>query len=136
MALALRQVETRADAADWLPVDEAAELLGLSTRRLQQIATANAGKGLAYKSPPRGGLGKPVWWLHRSIDKRLTRYPKRQDRDQLEREALSVRFPQHVCEQAHRRLQWLQRWRTLCGDPTEHAGLRTRRDNRGRGQAR
>ncbi len=110
---------------DWITVDQAAVLTGQSLRRLQQRALAATGRGLARKGPPPTGTGKAVWWVHRSLDVRLTRYPDRPTRDDRERESLLDRHPAHHVELAYRKAHWLHVWRDRCRRPRP-AGLTDR----------
>ncbi len=110
---------------DWITVDQAAVLTGQSLRRWQQRALAASQQGKARKGPPPTGTGKAVWWVHRSLDARLTRYPDRPTRDDRERESLLDRHPAHHVELAYRKAHWLHVWRDRCRRPRP-AGLTDR----------
>jgi len=105
---------TSVSGSDYLPIDEAAALTGLSVRRWRQIATAQAARGsLAFQAPPRSGTGKPVWWVHRCLDPRLAACSTHDIRADRVRESLLARFPAHHVEAAYRKYRWLRRWRGL-----------------------
>ncbi|MDO8632533.1 MAG: DDE-type integrase/transposase/recombinase [Phycisphaerales bacterium] len=119
MALAARQLPASA-TDDWLRVDDAAALTNESERTWQFKAQSEAraardGKrtSLAVKRTPGGG-GKPVWFVHRCIDPRLSKFPTRDAREDRERVALIARYPQHKVEQAWTKARWLQCWRDEC----------------------
>lgn len=117
MAQAARQLDTRA-GDDWVTAEQAAELTGLSVRAWQlrarsEAAKSRGGRTLAYKAPPVGG-GKSVWFVHRSLDSRLSRCPARKTRDERTVEALSAKFASHAVDKACRKNRWVQRWKELC----------------------
>jgi len=119
MALAARQLELAA-SDDWLRVDDAAALVSEPERtwRFKAASEARAARDgkrspLAVKRTPESG-GKPVWFVHRSIDPRLTRCPTRDAREEREHVVLIARYPQHKIDGAYRKARWLHRWRAEC----------------------
>ncbi len=113
MSEALRKSQP-ADEKDWLPIDEAAELTRTSNRNVRRIALRAAARGLARQRAPRSGKGKPVWWLHRSVHPKLTRYPTKESRDDKARPVLLEQFAQHHVERAYRKTHWMMKWRSAC----------------------
>jgi len=110
-------------AADdrWVTVDEAARLAGESVwtwrRRATALGERSSRRGsapLARKAPPPGGRGKRCWWVHRSIDPRLAKAPKRATREDRERAALEAKYPPHKVALAYKRARWLNEWRRRC----------------------
>lgn len=102
---------------DFVPIDEASELTTLSVRVWRRRAIKEAATGsLAYRAAPRTGKGRPVWWVHRSLDPRLASCPTRCTRDELARASLLERFPAHHVELAYRKYHWLMAWRRLCNE--------------------
>ena len=117
------RLETFPDPTDWLTVRQAARLTGSSARtwrwrakRAWSQAQDDGRRPLARKASPRSGRGKAVWYVHRSLDPRLS---LRQTQVLQARPALSARYPQHVVARALRRNHWLKRWRTLCAEPRD-----------------
>lgn len=123
---ALRQPIAEFDPADWITVDEAAARTGLSLRHWQRIAARQAARqaartaasgsfssstGLARLGLPVSGRGKPVWWVHRSIDPRLARVID--DEVRLQRDADQLREGDSAVslDRAHRRARWMHEWR-------------------------
>ena len=117
-ALAIRRSELATSAADWLPIPEAARLTGVNARTWQWRCRHDlAAKGLARLAPPPDSNGKPIWWIHRSVDRRLTQDADHRDLDALAE--LSSYHEQHV-RIAQRKLHWItvlersrSRYRTL-----------------------
>jgi transposase InsO family protein len=101
---------------DWLPLDQAAALIGISERHLRRLAEAKAGVGLAQKRPPVMGHGKSTWWLHCSVHPALSRTPSHQTREDRARAALDVDHPPHVVDRAYRKAHWLRAWRAAIAD--------------------
>ncbi len=121
MAALKHNAATMADAADWITVEEAASLTKESERTWQRRAQRASETALREGRSPQaklagshGGRGRSAWWVHRSMDRRLTRFPSKESREDRAREALSKRYPQHQIDQAYRRAYWLREWRTLC----------------------
>ncbi|MBI4716593.1 MAG: transposase [Planctomycetes bacterium] len=120
MAQAIRQSESNPTAGDWLTVDEAAALTGESPRtwqrraawEAQQAATRNR-QSLALLRRPADG-GRPSWYVHRSLDPVLTRFPAPDERTQRALPTLRTRYPDAKVDEARVRFAWLQRWRELC----------------------
>jgi len=113
MPAAQRQLAPR-DPADWIGVDEAASLTGVTSRAWQlRCKHKLASTGLAeLRTPPHGG--KPVWYISRAVDARLSRCVDRETRDARDRAALVTRHPEHIVERASRKLYWVRRWRKAC----------------------
>ena len=119
MAMALRNPnrarQEAGESDDWLPIDEAAALIGDPPRTVRWRARAQwVRAGLAKLAPPRNGQGRPTWWVHRGADHRLARCPTRDTRDQRLRDALSATHPAHLVDRALRKNHWLQAWRSAC----------------------
>lgn len=112
MALAVPYTANRPE--EWIPADEAARLLGVSTRHARRLAAHHAARGLARLSPPPSGTGKAVWWVHRTIDPRLDRFPSVDERDRRTRESLLTEYPLHKVDEACRKSIWMHRWRDAC----------------------
>ena len=109
MTLALPIRENPRESAAYLPIDQAAELTGLSLRHWRRIAEQQGPRGLAYKAPPAGG-GKPVWHLHRSLDPRLR--PGTEGADQRRKSSLLEHHRAPYVDLAYRKLHWLRKWRS------------------------
>jgi transposase InsO family protein len=111
------------NSEDWLPLDEAAAELAEPLRTLQwRCRSSLAKQHQAHLSPPRDGRGKPVWWLHRSIDPRLSRSLDPQTRADQQRPSLLARHAQHHVERAYRKARWVGHWRSMLHD-VRPAGL-------------
>lgn len=115
---ALRQTISDLDPADWITVDDAAARTGLSIRHWQRIAARSAtsstvpsSTGLARLGAPASGRGKPVWWLHRSIDPRLARVIDDDVRTQRDAAMLREGESGESLDRAHRRARWMHEWR-------------------------
>jgi len=107
---------------DWITVDKAAELTGHSVRHWRRLAARAFQRQLACQAPPVGGKGKPVWWLHRSLDSRLTRHPTKAMREDRARLSLIERYPADHVDLAYRKAHWLRQWRMRVERPRP-AGL-------------
>ena len=127
MTLALRQSESsRADAEQWIGIEEAASLSGISVgawryraRREADAAPLVHRTSLARLGPPLGGKGRPCWYVNRALDDRLS--PSRTTRDAAQaREALCGKYPQHLVERAWKRKDVLDRWRKACLSSPKH----------------
>lgn len=121
MPVAVRQHADLPDTEDWVTIDQAAELTGDSVRtwrwRAQQETheAKRAGRqSLAVKARTPDGKGRRGWYVHRSFDEKLSRYPAPRSRDEQAREALAAKYPQHLIDRAWRRNHWLQQWRKAC----------------------
>jgi len=118
MSLALKNSRFDLEEGDWLPLDEAAPLLGVSARQLRRLcATQWSAAGLAFLRAPREERGKRVWWLHRTADARLSRASVRQAET---RSALSEQlssYPEDYVTRAHRRAHWVDEWRKMVDAP-------------------
>ena len=97
---------------DWLTIDQAAQLTGKSERHWRRLAGRLFNRSLARRAPPAYGHGKPIWWIHRSAHRCLSRSPAARTRD-----SLLTRFPQQHVARAYRKLYWLQEWRKRCALP-------------------
>jgi len=102
--------------ADWVSIDDAARLLGMSSRHVRRLAAASLARGLSRLAPPTDGPGKPVWWLHRSIHARLG-VPAPDTREARARDTLLSRFPQPDVNRAYRKAYWMKEWRSRCAAP-------------------
>jgi len=136
VTLALQQ-SSAALTDDWVTVEEAAALTCESIRAWQHKAALEAKSAwqqlrasLAVKRRPDSGDGKAGWCLQRSLDPRLTRTPSRDQREDRQRQALIVKYPQHKVEEAYHKAHWLTQWRRLCetrrGDGLTEAELAER----------
>lgn len=114
MALAARQTTPKPD--EWLSVAAAAELTGESVRTWRRRARSWARARLAEL---RAGEGKPIWYVHRTVDARLSRYPTGSVRDERTTRTLVARHPQNLVDRGLKRNHWLQRWRKECCEATE-----------------
>jgi len=110
--------ELPAARADWLPIDLVVEQTG-DRRRIWQWraqrehdqARAQGRPPLARKAAPANAKGKPIWWLHRSIDNRLNRFPAIPERNQRGRTSLLAQgYAEPAVQLAHKRADWLRRW--------------------------
>ncbi len=126
-ALPARHVERR-DDAEWVSVETASTLTGLSERHWRRRAAQLSSQGQAYKAQPQDG-GKPVWFVHRSTDVRLARCPDRVMRDAAAIPLLA-KYPEHLVNRGLRRNYWLQKWRRAC--ESRRPGGATDRDLAGR----
>ena len=118
MSIAIPNLQSPiSDQSDWLPVSEAAELTQLGLRQWQRLAQRHAARGLGRLGPPPSGRGKSVWWVHRSVDRRLSRHPNHQTRDQRVRSSLLERYSQPHVDRAYRKRYWLDAWRKACTKP-------------------
>lgn len=115
---ALRQPIVGFDPTDWITVDEAAARTGLSMRHWQRIAAtaakapfSSSSTGLPRLGAPVSGRGKPVWWLHRSIDPRLARVIDADVRADRDAKRLQEGESAESLDRAHRRARWLHEWR-------------------------
>lgn len=118
---------------DWIPIQQASELTKrtISTWRWralreQRDACARGRASLSRLASPVKRRGKPTWWVHRSIDARLTRTVDRGTRDDQDRTVLLERFPAHQVDLAYRKAYWLSQWDRACqrrrsGDVTQKA---------------
>lgn len=98
------------DAASWITVREAAELLGVSERAVTNRATGWAKIGLAKLAKPSTG-GKPQWMIHRSADAKLARSPEREARQERALSDLFAKHPHPYVERAMKRARWMNEWR-------------------------
>jgi len=122
MALAAPQPVERSDSQDWLPIDEAARLTGEQVRTLRwrakvesDAAQREGRRSLAVKRLPPSARGKRMWWVHRSIDKRLSLTPTAEERADRARESLlSKGYAEHAVTLAYKRAFWLHRWQDAC----------------------
>lgn len=105
------------DPADWLPIETAAGLTGISGRTWRRRAAALAARNLARLAPPALAKGKPTWWIHRDADPRLSKCPDRGTRNQRDREALLANYPAAHVELAYAKFHWLMKWRNRCARP-------------------
>lgn len=104
--------------SDWLPIDEAVRLTGEPVRTTRwrakvesDIARTKGRRSLAVKKSPPSGKGKPVWWVHRSIDKRLSLIPTAAERAERARDSLLCKgYAEHAVTLAYKRASWLRRW--------------------------
>ncbi len=98
-----------ANPQDWLRLDDAAALLGLSPRTLRFRAAqwARSGKAQKRESPS----GAPTWYIHSSVDPRLSRCHDARTREERVRDDLLASFPRHHLERAHRKAHWMHQWR-------------------------
>lgn len=112
MPAAARNLTAATDPREWITLEDAAALLGEPLRTLQFRA-----KGIYSQSdkariaPAPSGRGKPVWWIARSLDPRLSVAPDGQTRADLARESLLARYPAHYVERAYRKARWVNAWR-------------------------
>ncbi|MCH8913692.1 MAG: hypothetical protein IIA33_09015, partial [Planctomycetes bacterium] len=109
------------DHAEWLNASSAAKITGDSARTwrrraIEEYETAER-EGRAALAVLLPGGGKPAWHISPSIDPRLTKYPRKQTRDDRARAGLVTRYPVHVVDLAYRRVHWLHRWRRACNGP-------------------
>ncbi|MCH7592849.1 MAG: hypothetical protein IH989_08735, partial [Planctomycetes bacterium] len=118
-----RSLETFPDPGEWLTVQQVARLTGQSVRtwrwrakRAWSEAQDDGRRPLAQKASPRGGRGKAVWYVHRSLAKRLSPIADQVTKD---REAMIAKYPQHLVDRALRRRVYLDRWRKLCRESSE-----------------
>lgn len=112
-----------ASPGDWITAESAAPLLGLSARHVRRVAAGDwSRRGVARMAPPPAG-GKPVWWLHRSIDNRLSKVRTRISRESLARESLMQRFSQHLVERAYKKAHWVRQWRRGCVSSTDKGSV-------------
>jgi len=96
----------------WVPIDEAASLMGTQVRTLQWRCKSYLVKqNKAHKAPPRSGKGKGCWWIHRSIDPKLSTCPSNDNRDARVRESLLASYAQHHVERAYLKAHWMHEWR-------------------------
>ena len=117
MLATARQLQPEAlNPADWLTVEQAAELTGEPVRTWQWRARAEAAeatragrRALACKAPAAGST-RLVWYLHRRYAPGLSRTPTTDTRDERGRPSLLARYPQHQVELAYRKNHWLQAW--------------------------
>lgn len=121
MGLEIETSVNKHETDEWITVQQAAERTGDSARTWRGRAAAEsraaiaAGRqSLARKAPPPGGMGRQAWWVHRSIDGRLSRFPEPRDRDRRRCDALIAKYPQHAVDRAVHRNFWLRHWRNLC----------------------
>ncbi len=119
MPQALRQSQTNVgNPDDWLPLAEAASLLGHPLRSIRWRARAHwHPAGLAELRTPRSGRGKPTWFVHRSVDSRFRRCVDKPTREDRARQSLLARFPAHHVAAAYRKAHWLSEWRKRCATP-------------------
>jgi len=96
--------------ADFVSIAEAARLTGLSERNWRRRCQLHyAPRNLAHQaSPPEGG--KPVWWVHRSVDRRLSSCPDLATRDRL---ADLSGCPAHYLERAQLKVRCVRRFDEL-----------------------
>jgi len=115
-------------ARDYVTAKEAARLTRQSERHWRKRASFLAQSAITgspqardrqlaiLQSPPDGG--KPVWWVHRSVDARLAHSPDHPTRDDGHRHTLlAAGVPLEYVELAFRRVRWLQRWQELARGP-------------------
>lgn len=103
---------------DWLPISEAARMMGIALRTMRwRCQSEYASKNLAQQRTNPTGKSKPTWWVHRSIDDLLSRIPDRTTRDARVRESLLAKFPAAQVERAYKKNHWLQKWRSRCYQP-------------------
>ncbi len=119
---ALARQHGQPDPEGFVSVEEAARITGESVRHWRRRAVQEfdrSGGELARRAAPESGTGKPVWFVHRSLDGRLSRCPQRSTRDERATQSLAARFPQHLIERGLRRNHWLKRWRKECATGTD-----------------
>ena len=97
------------DAASWITVREAAELLDVTERAVTHRATGWAKIGLARLAKP--AKGKPQWMIHRNADARLARCPEREARHERALADLLDKHPRDYVERAMKRARWMNEWR-------------------------
>lgn len=121
-AIANRQSQI-SNPQDWIPLEEAVPLLGFTDRHIRRLA---AGKwmadGKAMLRAPRSepgaqATGRSTWWLHRSLDPRLSRAPDQTTRADRAKESLLSRYPFHYVERAYTRARWVAEWRKRLAGP-------------------
>lgn len=121
MPIPVPKLEASTDRDDWVTIDEAVRITGESDRTWRFRASGEAEQAksmgrqsLAMKAPTPSGVGRPGWWVHRSIDPRLSRHPTRETREAAARASLSIRYPAHLVDRALRKAHWLSVWRKAC----------------------
>jgi len=110
-ALSLEGREGIDNPQEWVSINDAARLLGMSARHVRRLAAASLARGLSRLAPPADAPGKPVCWLHRSIHARLG-VPAPDTREARARDTLLSRFPRHDVERAYRKTYWMKEWRS------------------------
>ena len=101
MALPARKLDL-GNLDDWVSIETAERLTGLGQRGWRKRCQALEARGLACKARSASGRGAPGWWIHRSVDGRLSRCPDRSALDQL---AGPLRFPAHHVARAELKLR-------------------------------
>ncbi len=116
MSNAQRQSVT-SSSNDWLTVEQAAVLCKESLRTWQRKAAWEQQRSdqckresMAVLAAPPGGKGKPVWWIKRTIDRRLTKHPSNAKRNQRDQVALYTKYAQDTVDLAYRKAHYLNQW--------------------------
>jgi len=103
---------------EWVTIAEAARLSGvykscwyLRANRVAEHARTVGLNSLAIKAPIGGGRATVVWWLHRSLDKRLA---LDLDAQVCRDNARSFPCSKAQLDRAWRRARWVVEWRKAC----------------------
>jgi len=119
VTLALRQSESsRADAEQWIGIEEAASLSGITVdawryRARKEADAARRAHRTSLARLAQGERGRPGWEVNRCLDDRLSPSKTTWEAAQA-REALCGKYPQHLVERAWKRRDVLHRWRQAC----------------------
>lgn len=118
MPQAIRQSETSLrDAALWLPIERAAELMATPERTLRhRCAREFHSRGLA-EMRRSGSRGRPTWFVHASVDPRLSPCPDARTREDSAKESLYAKHPKHFVDRAYRQAHWVREWRARLNAP-------------------
>ncbi len=113
---------------EWLSLDDAARLLDLHVRTLRFRCAQWAKSGQAQKRPCANGPA--VWFVHASVDARLSPCPDASTREQAAGATLLQRFPMHHVQRAHKKAYYLHKWREQCSRGSETLRYGSRRTDR------
>jgi hypothetical protein len=98
--IATRQLEP-IQSDEWLRVKEAGRVTGEGLRTWQRraeweckLARQQGRMALCRKAVP-AERGRSVWFVHRSFDRRLTAFPKSNEREDRARTALKLKYAEH-----------------------------------------